>query len=523
MKKRKVKDIDAVCEKWLGYKTRGVQKPAIQSIIDGNNTIVIAPTGLGKTAVFTVAAMMAPAGSMAVIFSPLISLMKDMVKRCKEKGIPAARVSGDQSEELNEKKIRRAGAGKYRMLFVAPERLKNKSFVEMTKKIPISFVAIDEMHVISQWSAAFRPAYMEIIKFIRLHDNIPTLGLTATADKEIEVECARALGLKQYTRFIVSPRRDDLKLTSATDLPIYKLTQLLRDEPEGARIVYCSSRKGCDALAHQLKLSGLEAEAYHAGLMKDQRDSVQERFMMGRTQTIVATNAFGMGIDKRNVRAVVHWHIPGSIYAYSQEVGRGSRDGKGCLCLLNVSGEGKRLQRFFITIQNPKLYVYQRLWEYFCKKIDVKESLRTTEGILWKVGGCPEAMSGWAMSALRFMEYNRLVSTLPGDKVYELPVVNRVLAREYADRLDCEIRENVLIYTVGPDQMDRAQQIVRSGAVASAPPRSQMVIKRLSKNMSITESMIREKLNRDDRKYQDVLDFSVAPDKAKFIEDYFTK
>ncbi|MFY7969549.1 MAG: RecQ family ATP-dependent DNA helicase, partial [Pirellulaceae bacterium] len=300
--------------------------------------------------------------------SPLIALMKDQVDALQRRSISATLINstltmGEQSERLQE-----VAQGKYSLVYVAPERLRNPRFLEALRATPIQLLAIDEAHCISEWGHDFRPDYSRIGAFRQWLGGVQTVALTATATPRVRQDIVQLLGLQQPQQFITGFARKNLHFGV---IPCHsdrekdrQLIEFLKSGP-GAGIIYAATRKRCEELVERL---GQEVKppvaAYHAGLAPEQRRFVQDRFMRGEYPAIVATNAFGMGIDKSDLRFVVHYNLPGSLEAYYQEAGRAGRDGLASQCVLLFSGQDRYIQEFFIENAYPPREMVQRVYEY---------------------------------------------------------------------------------------------------------------------------------------------------------------
>ena len=362
-------DFVQILTKYWGYtKFREMQEDIIQSVYDGNDTLALLPTGGGKSITFQVPALAKP--GICIVVTPLIALMKDQVERLKSKGIKALAVYSGLSKHEIEIIYDNCAYGNYKFLYISPERLANDLFKGRVKNFNVNLIAIDEAHCISQWGYDFRPAYLKIADLREIIPDAPVLALTATATKKVVVDIQEKLHFKDGKVFQKSFVRKNLiyVVRHAED----KNKQLLRviRRVGGSGIVYLRSRKGTRELSEFLKKENISAEHYHAGLSMQTRDRKQEKWMTGKTQVIVATNAFGMGIDKSNVRFVIHTDLPDSIEAYFQEAGRAGRDGKRsyAVLLINKSDETKlktNISRSFPpkdVIKN----IYQMLGSY-CK------------------------------------------------------------------------------------------------------------------------------------------------------------
>ncbi len=317
----------AALKKYFGYdQFRPLQSDIIQTVYDGRDTLVLMPTGGGKSVCFQIPAITLE--GVAVVISPLIALMKDQVEGLSANGIPAAflnsSISTDQQRNVESALL----AGYIKLLYVSPEKLVSQSFQPLLKRLKISLFAIDEAHCISSWGHDFRPEYTQL-KFLKSQfPGIPLIALTATADKLTRKDIVAQLGLTDPAIFIASFDRPNISLTVRPGQKRFEqIVEFLKEHPNQSGIVYCLSRKGCEGLAEKLNAKGFRAAHYHAEVPTAQRSKVQEDFINDRVPIICATLAFGMGIDKSNVRFVVHYNLPRNLEGYYQEIGRAGRDG----------------------------------------------------------------------------------------------------------------------------------------------------------------------------------------------------
>ncbi|OOV59214.1 DNA helicase RecQ [Clostridium botulinum D/C] len=357
-----------ILEKYYGYKSfRKGQEVVIESILNGKDVLAIMPTGGGKSICYQIPALMM--NGMTIVISPLISLMKDQVDSIKTMGISCAYVNSSLNlYEFNEV-IEGIKNNKYKIIYVAPERLESLEFYDAIKDIQVSQIAIDEAHCVSQWGHDFRVSYKNIPKFISKFTNRPRItAFTATASKEVREDIIRLLKLRNPKIFITGFDRENLNISiiKSGSKKEY-LLNYIENNKEQSGIIYASTRKEVDNIYEILKNKGYSVGRYHAGLSDNERENNQEEFIHDRLDIMIATNAFGMGIDKPNIRYVVHYSIPKSIEAYYQEIGRAGRDGEKSECILLFAPGDVHIQKYLIevSVENPerKQKQYEKLQE----------------------------------------------------------------------------------------------------------------------------------------------------------------
>ena len=333
----------------FGYDSfRPGQKEVIESILSGRDVFAVMPTGAGKSVCYQIPAMLLP--GITLVISPLISLMQNQVKALNEAGVSAAFINSALSENAYFETIRKAQQGLYKIIYVAPERLVTDGFLELAHSVCISMVTVDEAHCISQWGQDFRPSYMKIVEFVRTLATRPIISaFTATATVTVRDDIVCTLGLNKPYVLVTGFNRDNLFFQ--VDKPRNKdeyVIDYISQHPNDSGIVYCATRKNVDKLYDLLKDRGVSVAKYHAGMGQAERKKMQDDFAFDYTSIVVATNAFGMGIDKSNVRFVIHYNMPQSMENYYQEAGRAGRDGLDSKCILLFSPQDIVINRFLL-------------------------------------------------------------------------------------------------------------------------------------------------------------------------------
>ncbi len=344
-----------ILKRYFGYDCfRPGQEAVIDMILQGRDVMAVMPTGAGKSVCYQVPALLL--SGITLVISPLISLMKDQVQALNQAGIHAAYINSSLSETQIAKALQLAAGGQYKIIYVAPERLETAGFLRFAMHAEISMLTVDEAHCISQWGQDFRPSYLKIVSFINQLETRPIISaFTATATKKVKEDIVCVLGLQKPGVFVTGFDRQNLyfgvEATRKKDAYILDYVQAHRD---ASGIIYCATRKNVDMLYELLQLHGISVTRYHAGLTNEMRQQNQEDFIYDVCLVMVATNAFGMGIDKSNVRYVLHYNMPQSLENYYQEAGRAGRDAEPSECILLYSAQDVIINRYLIEHKDIK-------------------------------------------------------------------------------------------------------------------------------------------------------------------------
>ncbi|MEE9118124.1 MAG: RecQ family ATP-dependent DNA helicase [Calditrichia bacterium] len=361
-----MKNYQTILKKYFGFDAfRGLQEEIIQRTLKNQHSLVIMPTGSGKSLTYQIPAL--NFDGLTVVISPLIALMKDQVDGLQKKSIDAAYINSSLNKEEREKRYKLVAEGHYRLLYVTPERFRKSEFVEILKKRTISLLAVDEAHCISEWGHDFRPDYTRLKEFRNLMSNPTTIALTATATPRVQDDIVKQLGLtqKEVKIFHEGIERENLFLECheiwGEEKKLNHILEIMQQNP-GNGIVYFVLIKDLNRMAELLRKKKVRYLKYHGDLSGEERKKIQDRYMGGENNLVLATNAFGLGIDKENIRYVTHAQIPSSLEAYYQEIGRAGRDGRHSVCTLLYDEQDLNIQLQFIEWNNPSAGYYDRLY-----------------------------------------------------------------------------------------------------------------------------------------------------------------
>ena len=357
---RAAKQSDAVpllpaLKEYFGFGTfRPLQEQIIRHALAGEDVFAVMPTGGGKSLCFQLPALVRP--GLTIVVSPLIALMKDQVDALQAAGVKATFLNSSLAADESRGRLRGLHNGEYRLLYVAPERLMLSGFLSDLQRWNMNLIAVDEAHCISEWGHDFRPEYRQLVELRALFPKVPVMALTATATERVQADIVTHLKLREPRCFVASFNRPNLTYrVLAKSGPYEQTLDFIRGRERESGIVYCHSRKSAETVAERLNADGVKARPYHAGLTPDERSRNQEAFLRDEVRVVCATIAFGMGINKPNVRFVIHYDLPKNIEGYYQETGRAGRDGLPAECLLLFSaGDVVKQTRFIDEKPDPR-------------------------------------------------------------------------------------------------------------------------------------------------------------------------
>ncbi len=536
---------------------RSGQEEIIRNIISRGNTLAVMPTGGGKSLCYQLPSLFYE--GTAVVISPLIALMADQVYSLTKTGIPSAFINSTMNQKEIDETIEKCRAGAYKLIYIAPERLESDRFIENMKQFKIAFFAVDEAHCISEWGHDFRPSYMKIRDVIESLGDFPVIALTATATPEVQEDIIKQLRLKNTTKFIKGFDRPNLSyITEYCSDKLERIKEIYEEDSGGSTIIYCGTRKKVESIASGLQHHKLNAVAYHAGMQDYQRKRAQDKFISGEAKIIVATNAFGMGVDKPDVRNLIHTDIPTTLEEYYQEAGRAGRDGKPSRCFLLYTGYDKGLPNFFIKSNYPDSHdiqaVYDALYDIhgtalgkipdkpvYLDKFEIAGKLKISAGvvesalklfmrenIIRRGQSTPSAMIQFLASKNRISEYYK---NCPQPRKKVLEAFLRSVPRDAFRRaVMFDYRSFKLKYNLGDDEIESAVRAFSFGKILhfTPPARENGII--IIKERSQAGKMpidFREFFKRKKRAYEKLdLVFRYAETldcKRNYILDYFNE
>lgn len=432
------------------------QEKAIDSLLAGKDTLVIMPTGGGKSLIYQLTALVLDGAT--IVISPLIALMKDQVDSLNKIGISATFINSSISPEEASARLAKVAQGDYRLIFVAPERFYNQNFLDSLKDIKVSLFAIDEAHCISQWGHDFRPSYLRLKEVVKFLGQPLVAALTATATPEVKEDIVRQLDLKNPEIIITGFARENLQFGVLEASEMNKISLILdfvKNLEGESGIIYAGTRAKADEILSILTSYEIEAVAYHAGMDQESRAWVQDSFMKGEAKIVVATNAFGLGINKKDIRFVIHHDMPGTIEAYYQEAGRAGRDGQPSYCLLLYSSKDRYLREFFIKGDNPPPRVILEVYEYLLRrKPDEGDSLLLTYSEI--AGNLSEPLPEMAVgTCLKVLEKHGIISR-PNEKNSQAYVKSLVDFDELLKAISSRAKSQIeVLYKLGEGHKDK--------------------------------------------------------------------
>lgn len=499
---------------------RPFQQKVVEAELRGHDVFAVAATGGGKALAFQLPAVVLP--GVAIIVSPLIALMKDQVDKLNALGLRAVRLTSD----LDRMPVARA-LRDFDIVYVSPEKAKTAEFRKALKAVErVSLFALDECHTATRWSD-FRPAYAALGDILDDHPEAVRLACTATADTQVEADVNRLFRLRNPVRVVGSPWRDNIEWVFARDADDGELFKLVEEayQEQGSQLVYVSSRREAERVADMLQAGGVDCQHYHAGMEHGLRTKIANDFIQGTIRCMAATTAFGMGVDKPDIRLVANWQLPSSLFDLLQQTGRASRDGQPAVGWVNLGTKAERTQRYFIECSNPPFRIYDRLWAKFAV---MDQPQRWSTDILERMCGIQADAKGpsvgYVESAMSYLEFTGHISSTPAGVTYKLPVRPGLegFAAKLCSQVDrAKVVDGVVRYDVPPGQEDRHSTFLR--ACNYDPPSQTLMVKRLRKYLEIGESEVAAKKDRAVDALQQITDFAQAANRRAFVNAAFAQ
>jgi len=482
----------------FGFSTfRPGQRDIVTAILSGRDILGVMPTGGGKSLCYQVPALVFP--RLTLVVSPLVALMKDQTERLQALGVQAYALHSGMVQADVHDIMYRASQENVKLLYVAPERLESTTFRRLLQSVPLSLLAVDEAHCVSEWGHDFRPSYRNILSLFESRPRVPVIALTATATPDVRADIIDSLKLQNHVEIVRGFDRPNLAFqVEQTAAKVEFVTTIARQNADSPVIVYCASRRRVDTMSSELSKRGIKAVGYHAGMQGHERSAVQDAFLANNAQVLVATNAFGMGIDKPDVRSVVHTDLTLTLEAYYQEAGRAGRDGSAATCTLLYQQEDRRLMDFYIETTYPNHEEIASVYHYLCTRAGVKpgqfsntpimadsasiaSALHTTEtsvrGVLSLFERTGVAMStsphGGAKVTLRTSRerLEQFAASAPLEYAAAIQQLIRYLfARGPGESVDLPLLEILRRSDITPNELSRALHALQLGALIRYQP-----------------------------------------------------